>query len=171
MGKYDCTKARDFLHEIARAKQCCKQTLTSDSCGDCPLAIRHFKGYDRFCLNRRDITDNSFMEIPEKNFSEMVERLQKWSDSHPERRELTGKETTVLTGLRLLGYNFLAADANGMTYVYGLRPTKGSSGLYWTVPDHQIDPICISKSGMFDGVADFSDEKPLVIDEILNERN
>lgn len=167
MEKYDCTKARDFLHEIARAKQCCTQTLTSDSCGDCPLAIRHFKGYNRFCLNRRDITDNSFMEMPEDNFSEMVERLQKWSDSHPERRELTGDEIAVLSGIKLLGYKYIAADKNGMMWAYTEMPNKEQN--YWTNISGGCS-VCISHSGLFKGIADFSDEKPLVIDEILNER-
>lgn len=166
--KYDCTKARDFLHEIARASQCCKQTLTSDSCGDCPLAIRHFKGYDRFCLNRRDITDNSFMEMPEDNFSEMVERLQKWSDSHPERRELTGDEIAVLSGLKLLGFKHIAADADERIWAFTAIPEKDKR--YWR--NHGVGrTIRISVSGLFNGIADFSDEKPLVIDEILNKRN
>lgn len=167
MGKYDCTKARDFLHEIARAKQCCKQTLTNDSCGDCPLAIRHFKGYDRFCLNRRDITDNSFMEIPEKNFSEMVERLQKWSDSHPERRELTGDEIAVLTGLKLLGFKYIAADKDGAVFAHRVQPEKRN--FCWH--SDRCLMLNMPNNELFDGIMDFSDEKPLVIDEILSERN
>lgn len=166
MGKYDCTKARDFLHEIARAKQCCTQTFTGDNCGDCPLAIRNFKGYDRFCLNRRYITDNSFLEMPEDNFSDMVKSLQAWSDSHPERRELTGEEIAVLSGIKLLRYEYIAADKNGMVWAYAEMPIKEQN--YWN--DRCGGGICISHTGLFVGIADFSDEKPLVIDEILNER-
>lgn len=167
MAKYDCTKARDFLHEITRAKQCCTKTFTDDKCGDCPLAIRHFKGYDRFCLNRRHITDDSFLEMPEDNFSNMVKRLQAWSDSHPERRELTGDEAAVLVGLKLLGFKHIAADKDKMVWAYTEIPEKDVK--YWT--NRGVgNSICISYTGLFVGIADFSDEKPLVIDEILNER-
>ena len=165
MGKYDCTKARDFLHEITRAKQCCTETFTGDNCGDCPLAVRDFKGYDRFCLNRRYITDNSFLEMPEDKFSNMVKRLQAWSDSHPERRELTGDEIAVLVGLKLLGFKHIAADKNEM-WAYTKIPNKEKN--FWV--DIDGTSICISHTGLFVGIADFSDEKPLVIDEILNER-
>lgn len=167
MGKYDCTKARDFLHEITRAKQCCTETFTSNNCGDCPLAIRNFKGYDRFCLNHRYITEDSFLEMPEDRFSEMVERLQKWSDSHPEIRKLTGDEIAALVGLKLLGFNYIASDINKKLWAYTKMPEKEDT--YWI--GIEGTSVCISYSGLFKDIADFSDEKPLVIDEILNERN
>lgn len=157
MGKYDCTKARDFIHEISRMKDFCKGKTCNECCsevdksGICPLDIGKV---DRW----KDITDDEFQEI--------VACLQEWSDSHPERRELTGDEIAVLSGIKLLRYEYIAADKNRLVWAYAEMPIKEQN--YWN--DRCGGGICISSSGLFNGIADFSDEKPLVIDEILNER-
>ena len=54
-----------------------------------------------------------------------------------------------------------------MVWAYTEIPNKEQN--YWVGIDGTS--ICISHTGLFGGIADFSDEKPLVIDEILNERN
>ena len=95
MGKYDCTKARDFLHEMSRMHDFCEGKTCNECCsevdksGICPLDIGKV---DRW----KDITDDEFQKI--------VVCLQAWSDSHPERRELTGDEIAVLVGLKLLRF-------------------------------------------------------------------
>lgn len=159
MGKYDCTKARDFLHEISRMNDFCEGKTCNECCsevdksGICPLDIGKI---DRW----KDITDDKFQKI--------VFCLQAWSDNHPERRELTGDEAAVLVGLKLLGFKHLAADKDKMVWAYTEIPKKNVN--YWT--NHgEGGSICISYTGLFFGITDFSDEEPLVIDEILKERN
>lgn len=157
MGKYNCTKARDFLHEMSRMHDFCEGKTCNECCsevdksGICPLDIGKV---DRW----KDITDDEFQKI--------VVCLQAWSDSHPERRELTGDEAAVLVGLKLLGLKYIAADKNTKIWSYTKMPNKEQN--YWVSIDGTS--ICISHTGLFVGIADFSDEKPLVIDEILNER-
>lgn len=159
MGKYDCTKARDFLHEMSRMHDFCEGKTCNECCseadesGICPLDIGKV---DRW----KDITDDEFQKI--------VACLQAWSDSHPERRELTGDEIAVLAGLKLLGFKRIAADKNNMVWAYTEIPEKNIN--FWTSCGAGSS-ICISDTGLFVGIVDFSDEKPLVIDEILNERN
>lgn len=157
MGKYNCTKARDFLHEMSRMHDFCEGKTCNECCsevdksGICPLDIGKV---DRW----KDITDDEFQKI--------VVCLQAWSDSHPERRELTGDEITVLVGLKLLGFNYIASDINKKLWAYTKMPEKEDT--YWI--GIEGTSVCISYSGLFKDIADFSDEKPLVIDEILNER-
>lgn len=153
MGKYDCTKAKDFLHEMVRIKDWCNDNCEKCSICNCPLGIAPVI-YEWGCLS-------------DKYFAALLESLQAWSDSHPERRELTGDETAVLVGLKLLGFKCIAADKNKMVWAYTEMPHKKQN--CWTNIDEGCS-ICISHSGLFKGIVDFSDEKPLVIDEILNER-
>ena len=154
MGKYDCTKTKNFLHEITRLEEWCRDK-SCDACGlktpcplDCVLSVYDWGG----------LFDDAFTNL--------IGGLQEWSDSHPERRELTGDEIAVLSGIKLLRYEYIAADKNGLVWAYAEMPIKEQN--YWN--DRCGGGICISSSGLFNGIADFSDEKPLVIDEILNER-
>lgn len=153
MGKFDCTKARDFLHEMVRIKDWCNDNCEKCSICNCPLGIAPVI-YEWGCLS-------------DKYFAALLESLQAWSDSHPERRELTGDEAAVLVGLKFLGFKHIAADKDKTVWAYTEIPEKDVK--YWT--NRGVgSSICISYTGLFVGIADFSDEKPLVIDEILNER-
>lgn len=155
MGKYDCTKAKNFLHEITRLEEWCRDK-SCDACGlkppcplDCVLSVYDWGG----------LSDDAFTNL--------IGGLQEWSDSHPERRELTGDEAAVLVGLKFLGFKHIAADKDKTVWAYTEIPEKDVK--YWT--NRGVgSSICISYTGLFVGIADFSDEKPLVIDEILNER-
>ncbi|MGN1106506.1 MAG: hypothetical protein ACI4RH_07630 [Huintestinicola sp.] len=152
MGKYDCTKAKDFLHEMVRIKDWCNDNCEKCSICNCPLCIAPVI-YEWGCLS-------------DKYFAALLESLQAWSDSHPERRELTGDEDAVLVGLKLLGFNYIASDINKKIWAYTKMPEKKDA--YWV--GIEGTSVCISYSGLFKDIADFLDEKPLVIDEILNER-
>ena len=152
MGKYDCTKAKDFLHEMVRIKDWCNDNCEKCSICNCPLGIAPVI-YEWGCLS-------------DKYFAALLESLQAWSDSHPERRELTGDEAAVLVALKLLGFNYIASDINKKLWAYTKMPEKKET--YWV--GIEGTSVCISYTGLFVGIADFSDEKPLVIDEILNER-
>lgn len=152
MGKYDCTKAKDFLHEMVRIKDWCNDNCEKCSICNCPLGIAPVI-YEWGCLS-------------DKYFAALLESLQAWSDSHPERRELTGDEAAVLVALKLLGFNYIASDINKKLWAYTKMPEKKDT--YWV--GIEGTSVCISYSGLFKDIADFSDEKPLVIDEILNER-
>lgn len=163
--KYDCTKAKDFLHELSRLMVACNKAEKPIPCAGCPLAV-----YDVefLCLGKTTFASGIFSEISENKFNDIVKRLQKWSDSHPERRELTVDEAAVLVGLKLLGFKHIAADKDKTVWAYTEIPEKDVK--YWT--NRGVgSSICISYTGLFVGIADFSDENPLVIDEILNKRN
>ena len=155
--KYDCTKAKDFFHEITRLKEWCRDKSSCGTCGlkpPCPLGCAPLV-YD-------------WGGLSDDVFTNLIGILQEWSDSHPDRRELTGEEITILTGLKLLGFKYIAADENGTMWAYTEIPKKDRG--YWTNRG-EGRTMCISYSNLFKGIADFSDEKSLVIDEILNKRN
>lgn len=167
MAKYDCSKAKDFLHEAARLATMC----TSEKelkCSNCPMTSE-IDGH-RVCVISRIIDKDGKLYFPMDNFDYIINELQKWSDSHPySRKELSADEIAVLTGLKLLGYKFLAADLSGLIWGYDAKPKKKAS--YWSVSDNDADPVCVSKNGMFGDVVNFSDEEPIFIDDILCERN
>lgn len=168
MGKFDCTKTKDFLHEAARIRRNCFANTSVKVCNeDCPLMSDVFSKETHRCIRHSTVSDDIFMKIPDDEFQKIVNRMQAWSDSHPERRELTGDEAAVLAGLKLLGFKHIAADKDKTVWAYTEIPKKDVK--YWT--NRGVgSSICISYTGLFAGIADFSDENPLVIDEILNER-
>lgn len=80
MGKYDCSKVIDCVHEM-------KRMCGANDCPNCPLS--RFKD----CRDINNLTQ------------ERIEAVQKWSDNHPEksekvevnRRDDEGLITTVVT--------------------------------------------------------------------------
>lgn len=164
MGKYDCTKARDFLHEVARSSKLSRCTDIFD-CDNCPNSFTRADG-SKGCIAVQRADSKEYLKMSDKEFSNIVNAMQAWSDSHPEIRKLTGDEIAVLVGLKLLGFNYIASDINKKLWAYTKMPEKKET--YWVGIEGTA--ICISYTGLFVGIADFSDEKPLVIDEILNER-
>lgn len=75
MKKYDVSKVLDFAHEMNRM---CEMYMDSLSCGFCPYAS------DEFCDTLEYLTE------------EKIRKLQEWSDSHPEKPELSEDEKAFL---------------------------------------------------------------------------
>ena len=80
MGKYDCTKTIDYVHELQRM---CAVNDDCCACSECPLL-----GHD--CLESKDITERH------------VAIVQKWSDEHPEKPKLTKKERAFIDSFAYL---------------------------------------------------------------------
>lgn len=165
MAKYDCSKAKDFLHEAARVKAKCHQPLypNSDCIDKCPMKLEN-----GLCIRDRDISSALFLHFSDKEFNDIVSRLQKWSDSHPEKRELTEDEKNILKAFKTLGFEYIAADKNGCVCTYILEPIKGERGWYNTSGDYGAAAVC--RTGKFFGsIVSWEDEEPAQIEDLLKE--
>lgn len=127
--KYDCTKAKDFLHELKRASEWCRKRSTSE-CRECEMICRDggcFLGLAR----NLDI-------IPKRQFDFAIQKIQNWSDRHPEKVErkrpvLTEDDITVLKALQIMGYHWIAEDKNGgISFAYIEKPTKYYDDGVWS---------------------------------------
>lgn len=103
--KYDCTLAKDFFHEITRLKEWCRDK----SCGTCEIST---------CPLGCAPTVYDWGSLSDDVFTNLIGVLQKWSDTHPERRELTGDERIILKAFKALGFNYIAVDDIGYVCVY-----------------------------------------------------
>lgn len=88
--------------------------------------------------------------------------------------KITDEQRTVLEGLYLLGYRYLACDANGDMFVYNLLPIKKSRS--WRFDKLETDRnsyiICInSMSDILNNLCSWEDEKPISIEWLLGKKD
>ena len=144
--KYNCNNTLEFIHEIER--MCKAFTL----CKDCPL--------DDIECRKADIT------------AEHIKRVQIWSDAHPE-ITLTDKQVEIFKALNLLGFRYIAKDADGKVYAFTECPRKGLE--MWGESGGYFDLNLKSKyirAGVFDAISSlvsWSDTEPLNIAEVLEQ--
>lgn len=168
--KYDCTKAKDFLHEAARVDKYCTDHYGSEGCIDnCPLEKFDEADGRLSCIRKVSIADLRWLTTSDSEFDAMSSRLQEWSDSHPERRELTEDEICILKAFKALGYKYIAADGDGDVYAYIKSPNKHDTDGYveWFGEDGESGEYICSKFQFFNGVLSLTDEKPAKIEELL----
>ena len=116
MAKYDCTKTKDFLHELKRSSEWCRKRSASE-CKECEMLRRDSSCFLGFARNLNNISENQFDYV--------IEKTQKWSDDHPEKRELTEDEMNILKAYKALGFTYIAADSNGCVWAYISKLLKG----------------------------------------------
>lgn len=144
MKKYNCNNTLEYAHE---AKRMCE---TFDNCSTCPCPL-----YGMSC---------GHLEIT----AEHIRRVQEWSDNHPE-TVLTDKQVEIFKALNLIGFRYIAKDADGAVYAFTERPGKGleawgGNGEYFSVK--------VLRSGVFDAISslvEWSDTEPLNIAEALEQ--
>ena len=169
MSKFNCTMAKDFLHEAARVRRECLANTSTSACDEsCPLMCDFLEKNSYRCARHCTITDEIFLYMTDVEFGKLVKRLQQWSDSHREARELSGDEIAVLTGLKLLGYRYIAEDKCGSVFAYVDKPYK-TEWDEWKETAASESAVCVSYTGMFEGITDFSDDEPLEIEKLLKE--
>lgn len=157
MAKYDCTKAKDFLHELKRASEWCRKKSVSE-CKECEMICENKSCFLGFARNLDC--------IPERQFDYVIQRVQNWSDSHPEKRKLTEDETNILKAFKALGFNYIAADKNGYVFTYTLKPQKDEREWYSASGDYEAAAVC--KTGkFFDSIVSWEDEEPAKIEDLL----
>nr|DAG51904.1 MAG TPA: GTP CYCLOHYDROLASE I FEEDBACK REGULATORY/beta structure, beta sheet, PROTEIN.6A [Caudoviricetes sp.] len=144
MKKYNCNNTLDYVHEYERM---CNISL---SCSGCPLL-------DLNCRVVKNITP------------EHIKRVQAWSDAHPE-ITLTDKQVEIFKALNLLGFKYIAKDANGRTYIYTSRPIKDSIAWFYTEGEcvtttHLSTQASTAISLLFE----WEDKEPLCIAEALEQ--
>lgn len=155
MAKYDCTKTKDFMHELKRAAKCCKKKSLFE-CKECEMGC---KNGTCFVSLARDLDC-----IPERQFDFVIGKIQKWSDDHPEKRELTEDETNILKAFKALGFKYIVADCDGRVCSYDICPVKKEKA--WDVDYGVCKDIC-DTSGHFKDVLSWEDEKPAEIEKLL----
>ena len=158
--KYDCTKARDFLHEVARSSKSSRCTDIFD-CDNCPNSFTRADG-SKGCIAVQRADSKEYLKMSDKEFSNIVNALQKWSDSHPEKRELTEGEVTVLKAMIIIGNKYIARDYSGEVFSYREKPKKSSA--YWDPGANIRTYLCRS---LFYGIVSYDDEEPAEIEELL----
>lgn len=145
MKKYNCNNTLEYVHEIARM---CRAFDEGEGCEGCPLAKKSCEIFD--------VTP------------EHIRRVQAWSDAHPE-ITLTDKQVEIFKALNLLGFRYIAKDADGAVYAFTECPGKGleawgGNGEYFSVK--------VLRSGVFDAISSlvsWSDTEPLNIAEALEQ--
>lgn len=157
MAKYDCSKAKDFLHELKRASEWCRKRSVSE-CKECEMIRRDSSCFVSFARNLDC--------IPENQFDYVIQRVQNWSDSHPEKRELTEDERNILKAFKALGYTYIAADSIGYVCVYVNEPQRGERTWFARPGDSGTTAVCETKK-FFGGIVSWEDEEPAEIEELL----
>lgn len=159
MAKYDCTKAKNFLHELKRASEWCRKRSVSE-CKECEMLRRDSSCFLGFARNLNNISENQFDYV--------IEKTQKWSDDHPEKRELTEDETNILKAYKALGYTYIAVDDIGYVCVYANKPRKGERTWFNAPRNYGAKAVCETKK-FFGGIVSWEDEEPAKIEDLLKE--
>lgn len=141
MKKYNCNHTLDYAHE---ANRLCK---TYRGCLDCPL-------YGLGC-EWDHITP------------EHIRRVQAWSDAHPE-ITLTDKQVEIFKALNLLGFRYIAKDADGKVDAHTHQP--GKCGKVWVYTAGECVRTQFLRAEVFNAVSPlvkWEDTEPLCIAEAL----
>lgn len=140
-NKYNCNNTVEFAHVVRRMCD------TFHYCNGCPC--------DDIPCETRDIS------------LEFVRRVQEWSDAHPE-ISLTAEQREVLKAMLLLGFKYIAKDANGKTYIYTSRPIKGNVGWSYTGAEFiSVTQLSGQAITAISPLVEWEDKEPLNIKEAL----
>lgn len=143
MKKYNCNNTLEYVHEATR------MCGTFSECSGCPLAGLHCELYEI---------------IPEH-----IKRVQAWSDAHPE-ITLTDKQVEIFKALNLLGFRYIAEDANGMVYIYTNFPKKDNGiWIYMQGGCVKTEHLSTQAAAAFSQLVEWSDTEPLCIAEALEQ--
>ena len=159
MAKYDCSKVKDFLHELKRASEWCRKR-SANECKECEMVRRDSSCFLGFARNLNNISENQFDYV--------IEKTQKWSDSHPEKRKLTEDEMNILKAYKALGYTYIAVDDIGYVCVYANKPRKGERTWFNAPRNYGAKAVCETKK-FFGGIVSWEDEEPAKIEDLLKE--
>lgn len=88
--------------------------------------------------------------------------------------KITDEQRTVLEGLYLLGYRYLACDDNGEVFVYNLLPIKKSCRWGFDKPEADNNSYMIfvnSMSDILNNLCSWEDEKPISIEWLLGKED
>lgn len=141
--KYNCNNTLDYAHEAVR------MCNTFDCCADCPLD-------DLVCRSVEVIIT-----------SEHIERVQKWSDAHPE-ITLTDKQIEILKALNLLGFSYIARDSGGEIWAYTECPKKTTA--LWACTSGECFDFKHFREEISDALSSlisWDDDEPLYIADLL----
>lgn len=147
MKKYDCNNMLEYAHEFRRMCKTFRSSRGQKICKGCPLT-------DLPC----DILSIT---------SEHIKRVQEWSDTHPEIR-LTAEQREVLKAMLLLGFKYIAKDANGRTYIYTACPKKTYD--MWTCVEREYvttTHLSTQADTAISLLVEWEDKEPLNIEEVL----
>lgn len=157
MAKYDCTKTKDFLHELKRAKECCRKMSLAE-CKESEMVCRNGGCFVSLARNLDC--------IPERQFDYAIEKIQKWSDGHlePQKRDLTEDERNILKAFKALGFKYIAADKDGCVWTYILKPQKDEGTWCYVLDD--CGYVCETEK-FFGDILSYDDEEPAEIEKLL----
>lgn len=158
MAKYDCSKTKDFLHELKRASEWCRKRSVNE-CKKCEMVCGNGSCFASLARNLDC--------IPERQFDYIIQGAQKWSDNHPEKRELTEDETNILKAYKALGYTYIATDSNGCVWAYISKPLKGER-MWCNVSANYASDVCKIEK-FFGSIVSWDDEEPAEIEDLLKE--
>lgn len=147
MKKYNCNNTLDYAHEEIRM---CRAFDKCGGCDGCPLVKKS-------CCGIFDVTP------------EHINRVQAWSDAHPEIR-LTDEQHEVLKALDLLGFRYIAKDADGKVDAYTHQP--GKCGKVWVYTAGECVRTRFLRAEVFATIAplvSWSDKEPLNIAAALEQ--
>ena len=141
MKKYNCNNTLEYVHEFSR------MCGAFNECSGCPLTKLHCELYE--------ITP------------EHIDRVQEWSDANPE-TVLTDEQREIFKALNLLGFRYIAKDANGMVDIYTNSPKKGN-GVWIYMQGGYVKTKHLSTQVAADisQLVEWNDEEPLNIEEVL----
>lgn len=149
MKKYNCNNTLEYAHEFHRMCKTFRSSRGQKICEGCPLAKKP-------C----DICHIS---------SEHIKHVQAWSDDHPEIR-LTDEQHEVLKALDLLGFRYIAKDADGKVDAYTHQP--GKCGKVWVYTAGECVRTRFLRAEVFATIAplvSWSDKEPLNIAAALEQ--
>lgn len=141
MKKYNCNNTLEYVHEFSR------MCGAFNECSGCPLTKLHCELYE--------ITP------------EHIDRVQEWSDANPE-TVLTDEQREIFKALNLLGFRYIAKDANGMVDIYTNSPKKGN-GVWIYMQGGYVKTKHLSTQVAADisQLVEWNDEEPLNIEDVL----
>lgn len=142
MKKYNCNNTLDYVHEFNR------MCGAFNECSGCPLTQLHCELYE--------ITP------------EHINRVQAWSDAHP-KITLTDKQVEIFKALNLLGFRYIAKDADGAVYAFTERPGKGLEAWGGNGEYFSVKVLRSEVSAAISALVNWNDDEPLCIAEALEQ--
>ena len=99
------------------------------------------------------------------NVDRVINTIELLTLSNKPKLNLTNEQRTVLEGLYLLGYRYLACDENGCLYTYSTRPHRNMSDTSWgsygaAIRVNMINDVIIN-------LCSWKDEEPISIEWLL----
>ena len=84
--------------------------------------------------------------------------------------KITDEQRTVLEALHLLGYNYIACDANNKSYAFKECPEKGIRTRIWKAENEESKLPLSNVNYIMEGICSWKDEKPTSIEWLLGKK-